>query len=162
MNSASADTLRALLQERTVAALGTLAGTEPYVSMVPFAVTADGRSLIVHVSRLAAHTQNMLQNERVSALVMEPEGPSKAAQSLARVTIQGVARVAHADEAKYAEWRAAYLKRFPSAAPMFDFGDFNLVLIEVTSARLVAGFAQATTVAAEEFRILARGSWGDL
>ncbi len=33
----------------------------------------------------------------------------------------------------------------------FDFGDFNLFLIEVTSARLVAGFAQAATVAAEEF-----------
>ncbi len=151
MNSDSAHVLRALLQDCSVAALGTLAGNEPFVSMVPFAISADGRCLIVHVSRLAAHTQNMLQNERVSVLVMEHEGPSKPAQALARVTIQGIARVAAADEAAYAEWRAAYLKRFPSSAPMFDFGDFHLFLIEVTSARLVAGFAQATTVSAEEF-----------
>jgi hypothetical protein len=41
---------------------------------------------------------------------------------------------------------------------MFDFGDFNLFLIEVTSARLVAGFAQARTVGAEEFaRALGEG-----
>lgn len=151
MNSENARILGSLLQERSVAALGTLAGDEPYVSMVPFAVAADGRSLIVHVSRLAAHTQNMLQNGQVSVLVMEPEGPSKPAQSLARVTIQGMARVARVDEVDYPEWRAAYLERFPSSAPMFDFGDFNLFLIEVVSARLVAGFAQATTVAVEEF-----------
>lgn len=151
MNSDSAHILRALLQDRSVAALGTLADNEPFVSMVPFAVSADGQCLIVHVSRLAAHTQNMLQNERVSVLVMEHEGPSKAAQALARVTIQGVARVAQPDDAEYTNWRAAYLERFPSSAPMFDFGDFHLFLIEVTSARLVAGFAQATTVSAEEF-----------
>lgn len=151
MNLESARVLRNLLGERSVAALGTLAGNEPYVSMVPFAVSADGRYMIVHVSRLAAHTQNMLQNERVSVLVMESEGPSKAAQSLARVTIQGVAHVAQVDEAGYAALRATYLERFPSSTPLFDFGDFSLFLIEVTSARLVAGFAQAATVSAEEF-----------
>lgn len=158
MNPDSARVLRALVQERSVAALGTLAGNEPYVSMVPFAVAADGRCLIVHVSRLAAHTQNMLLNERVSVLVMEPERPSKAAQALARATIQGVARVARVEETGYAEWRAAYLERFPSSAPMFDFGDFNLFLIEVTSARLVTGFAQAFSVSAEEFAAALRSA----
>lgn len=153
MNTDNGRVLRSLVRERSVAALGTLADDEPYVSMVPFVVAADGRNLIVHVSRLAAHTQNMLQNERVSVLVMVPEGPNKSAQSLARVTIQGVARVARVDDTNYAEGRATYLDRFPSSAPMFDFGDFNLFLIEVTSARLVAGFAQATTVAAEEFAL---------
>lgn len=154
----SARVLRALLHDRSVAALGTIAGNEPFVSMVPFAVAADGRCLIVHVSRLAAHTQNMLQNERVSVLVMEPEGPSKVAQALARVTIQGLARVARIDDAGYAEWRGAYLERFPSSAPMFDFGDFNLFLIEVTSARLVTGFAQAFSVSAEEFAAALRSA----
>lgn len=158
MNSATAHTLRTLVNDRSVAALGTFTGSEPYVSMVPFAVAADGRHLIVHVSRLAAHTQNMLRNELVSMLLMEPEGPSKAAQALARVTIQGVARVARIDEAGYAEWRAAYLEQFPSSAPMFDFGDFNLFLIEVISARLVTGFAQAMSVSAKEFAAAVRNA----
>ena len=42
-------------------------------------------------------------------------------------------------------------ERFPSAAPLFDFADFSLFLIDVTSARLVAGFAQAVTLDAKSF-----------
>jgi putative heme iron utilization protein len=151
MNSDSRIILRRLLQERSVAALGTLHDDEPYVSMVPFAITRTGTSLIVHASRLAAHTQNMMRNVRVSVLVSEPEGSQSMPQSLARVTIQGTARLAVRDEPEYPRWREAYLKRFPSAAPMFEFADFNLFLIEVVSARLVAGFAQAVTLDAERF-----------
>jgi putative heme iron utilization protein len=151
MSTDTSRSLRALLQERAVVALGTLQGNEPYVSLVPFAVAPSGKSLIIHTSRLAAHTQNMRQNERVSVLVAEPEGPDKMPQSLARVTIQGIARAAGVDEADYPRWREAYLGRFPSAAPLFDFADFSLFLIDVTSARFVGGFAQAVTLDAESF-----------
>lgn len=132
-------------------ALGTLQGNEPYVSMVPFAVDPTGKCLIIHTSGLAAHTQNMRRNERVSVLVTEPESKDKMPQSLARVTIQGIAHEATADEVDYPRCREAYLKRFPSAAPLFDFADFRLYLIDVTSARLVAGFAQALTLDAKSF-----------
>ena len=151
MNTDTSRSLRALLLESSVMALGTLQGNEPYVSMVPFAVDPTGKCLIIHTSRLAAHTQNMRRNERVSVLVTEPEGSDKMPQSLARVTIQGIAREVTADEADYPRWRKAYLERFPSAAPLFDFADFSLFLIDVTSARLVAGFAQAVTLDAKSF-----------
>ncbi len=41
---------------------------------------------------------------------------------------------------------------------MFDFADFSLFLIDVTSARLVAGFAQATTLDAEQFAVAVNDS----
>jgi putative heme iron utilization protein len=156
MSTDTSRVLRALLQERSVVALGTLQDNEPYVSMVPFAVAPSGKSLIIHTSRLAAHTQNMKRNERVSVLVTEPEGSDKMPQSLARVTIQGIAREARVDEADYPRWREAYLGRFPNAAPMFEFADFSLFLIDVTSARLVAGFAQAVTIDADSFAAAVR------
>ena len=49
----------------------------------------------------------------------------------------------------YATLEAAYLVKFPEAAPLFGFADFSLVALVPTSARLVAGFARATTVSAD-------------
>lgn len=47
--------------------------------------------------------------------------------------------------------RQTYEHRFPEAAELFELGDFHLFAIEVTSARIVAGFAQATTLSGEEW-----------
>lgn len=151
MNSDMSAVLRSLLNDRSVAALGTLNNDEPFVSMVPFAVARTGKCLIIHVSRLAAHTQNMQRHGRVSVMVVEPEVPDKMPQSLARVTIQGIARELSRDDPDYASWRKVYLERIPDAAGLFEFGDFSLFLIEITSARLVAGFAQAVTLNVHDF-----------
>lgn len=160
MNANAVRVLQELARERSVAALGSLDEGHPFVSMVPFALVPDGRALVVHVSRLAAHTGNMRRDGRVSVLVMEPEGPDKTPQSLARVTIQGEARVVESGHPEYLPAREAYLGRFPDAAGLFELPDFSLFLIGVTSARLVGGFAQATTLSPEQFA-LAVGLGGD-
>ena len=72
-----------------VAALGTLQDGAPYVSLVPYALAADGRGLVIHVSRLAAHTQNMVREREVSVLVAEPDGPDKLAHALAASPSRG-------------------------------------------------------------------------
>jgi len=77
-----------LVGRRRAAALGTLHAGAPCVSMVPYAVLADGSAFVIHVSRLAAHTKDMLADPRVSLLVMQPEGEGVAAQALARVAVQ--------------------------------------------------------------------------
>ena len=56
MNRELTAVLQQLIHGRTIAALGTLHQGIPFVSMVPYAVAGDG-SFILHVSRLAAHTQ---------------------------------------------------------------------------------------------------------
>ena len=141
--------LRALLETQRIAALGTLQAGEPYVSMVPFAVLADGTALVIHVSRLAAHTKAMLADPRVSLMVVQRQAPDVAPQELARVTIQGDALQLAGSASGIAEAKAAYLSRFPESEMTFELADFSLFAIRPRSARFVGGFAQAKTFTAE-------------
>ena len=141
--------LQQLLHGRMIAALGTLHQGAPFVSMVRFAVAWDG-SLILHVSRLAAHTRDMLNNSEVSLLITEPEASGKMPQALARVTFQGRAQMLERDSQKHIDAREVYLSRFPDAASLFEFSDFNIFIIKPVSARVIAGFGQAVTITGED------------
>ena len=149
--------LASLVRSRTAAALGTLHAGAPFVSMVPYAVLPDGTAFVIHVSRLAAHTKDMLADPRVSLLVMQAEGEGVAAQALARVSVQGeAAEPAKGSEAERA-CRSCYLARFPEAVPLTDFGDFSFFAIRPVQARFVAGFAQATSLTGETLASVLRG-----
>lgn len=148
--------LAALVRSREAAALGTLHAGAPFVSMVPYAVLADGSAFAIHVSRLASHTRDMLADARVSLLVMQGEGEGVEAQALARLSVQGEARALAKGSAEEARGREAYLARFPEAEPLTSFGDFSFFEIRPAQARFVAGFAQAMSVTGESLcRILA-------
>lgn len=147
MNADQARALRELVRDQEIAALGTLHGGEPYVSMVPYALPADGASFLIHVSRLAAHTKDMLASPRVSLLIVARDADS--AQSRARVTIQGDARQLARDSAEYAAAKACYLARFPNTAHIFELADFSMFAIRPASARVIGGFAQAFSVGTE-------------
>jgi len=149
MEPAYAKTLLELLRTQQVASLGTLHEGLPYVSMVPFAILPGGLGFVIHVSRLAAHTNDMLLRPEVSLLVIAPQTPELPVQALARVTIQGVAVPTNEAAKDHAEAKAAYLTRFPQSAEMFTFADFSLFAIMAKSLRFVGGFAQATTISAE-------------
>jgi heme oxygenase (biliverdin-IX-beta and delta-forming) len=118
--------------------------------MVPYAVASDG-SFILHVSRLATHTRDMLDHPEMSLLITESEGSGKMPQALARVTVQGRAKMLERDSQKHIDARDVYLLRFPDAAPLFEFSDFNIVIIKPMSARIIAGFGQAITMTGDDF-----------
>ena len=143
--------VRALLLNRGVAALATLHDGLPSASMVPFATAmATGRlAVLVHVSGLAAHTSDMQSHPEVCLLVTAAESADVPPQALPRISIPAVAEFVRRDHEDYATLEAAYLAKFPEAAPLFGFADFSLVALVPTSARLVAGFARATTVSAD-------------
>lgn len=141
--------LRDLFADRKVAALGTLHDGAPFVSMVPFAWLEDGSALVVHVSGLAGHTQDMRDDPRVSLLVTAAETPEALPQALPRVTIVGRAVEAPRSSPEREAAAAAYLERFPHAAPMLQLGDFAFFTVVPESARWVGGFAQARTLPAE-------------
>lgn len=149
MNAESSERLAQLLRERSTAALGTLRDGAPFVSMVPYAIAADGSGFLVHVSKLAAHTKDMLADARVSLMVAEDEGEGKSPLGLMRVTVQGQARRIPSSSTGHVEFKATYLARFPDAEPMFGFADFSLFLLRPDSARFVAGFGQAHSLSAE-------------
>ena len=143
-------TLKYLIHGQPVAALGTLHEGRPFVSMVPFAVLPDGSAMVIHVSHLATHTKDMLDSPGVSIMVVAPLAPELSPQELPRVTIQGQAVLCDATSPRYAEAKSAYVERFSQSAGMFDFADFQLFLIEPTSARYVGGFARAATLVPDE------------
>jgi len=143
-----------LLRSRRTAALGTLHGGAPFVSMVPYAIAEDGAGFLIHVSRLARHTRDMIADARVSLLVSETEGGDASPLALPRATVQGEAQAVARDAAEQAAYRSTYLGRFPDAEPMFSFADFSLVLIRPASARFVAGFGQAHSLSGEALQRL--------
>ena len=157
MNREFTVVLQQLIQNRKTAALGTLHQGVPFVSMVPYAVARDG-NFILHVSRLAAHTRDMLDNPDVSLLITESEASGKMPQALARVTVQGRAQMLDRNSEKNTEAREVYVSRFPDAAPLFEFSDFNIFIIEPVSARVVAGFGQAVTITGEELATAIRST----
>ena len=143
--------LRDLLASRKVAALGTLHGGAPYVSMVPFALLGDGSAFLIHVSELSAHTQDMLTDPRVSLLITASESAETLPQELARLTVLGQASQIDEEAAEHAPAKARYLERFPDSEPMFGFGDFSLFAIRPAAFRWIGGFAGAQSLSPEEF-----------
>lgn len=144
-----AKALRTVLQAQTLASLGTLHDGEPFVSMVPFALLPGSAEFVVHVSRLAAHTRDMLASPAVSLLVIAPPDPDVSPQATARVTIQGDAAQVLDSSPRHAALKAAYLGRFPQSAMTFELADFSLFAIAPRSVRFVGGFAQAKSLSPE-------------
>lgn len=143
--------LREILASRSTAALGTLHSGAPYVSMVPFALLADIPAFVIHVSRLSAHTNDMLAEPRVSLLISDSERAGVSPLAIPRITILGTARQLTNDAQEYPAARQAFLARFPEAAAMFNLGDFSLFQITLDEGRWIAGFAQARTLTPASF-----------
>jgi hypothetical protein len=124
---------------------------DPALSMVPYALLPEGAGFVIHVSRLAVHTADMLAHPAVSLLVVAAPCSTSSPQELARASVQGQARPLPPDSADHANAKARYLARFPSSEQTFSFSDFQLFAIEPRSVRFVGGFARATSILAREF-----------
>jgi heme iron utilization protein len=146
MDAAEVQILRTLLTRQPVAALSTLHEGEPAGSMVPFALLPGSRGFVIHVSRLASHTGDLLANPAVSLLVIATPDQATSPLALPRVSVQGRARVCLPDDPAYPAARACYLAKLPQSEGLFAFQDFCLVVIEPRSARFVAGFGRAMTL----------------
>jgi hypothetical protein len=158
MESTQAAALKVLLESQQIASLATLHKGDPAVSMVPYALMPEGKGFIIHLSRLASHTADMLANPSVSLLVVAPPGSAPSPQELQRASIQGQARQCASSSAEHTQAQALYLARFPHSKRMFGFSDFSLFIVEPRSVRFVGGFAQATSILAEELAAVMRGA----
>lgn len=156
MDATQARSLRELLTAQQVAALATLHNGAPAVSMVPYALLPEGAGFVLHVSRLATHTADMLASPAVALLVAAPAGSAATPQETPRASIVGEALPCGEDAPGHAAARDAYLARFPHSEQTFAFADFCLFVVSVRSVRFVGGFANATSVLAERFRQVMR------
>lgn len=139
--------LRDLIQSQRTATLGTLdAQGEAFVSRVPFAIDAANGHLIIHVSGLAAHTGHLIRHPRASLLIAQSESPGEPVHALPRVSIDVVASTCEPGLPQVQACCAAYLARFPEAAPMTQLGDFRFVRLQPLGARHIAGFGAARSL----------------
>jgi putative heme iron utilization protein len=133
------DEIRTLLEAEAVGLLSTLSVHRagfPYGSLTPFALSAQGRPLLL-LSGLAAHTKNLLADPRASLFVGDRNAVEDPLAG-ARASLLGrAARVAAADEP---DARARYVARHPRAEAYFQLRDFALWELVLEEARLLSGF----------------------
>jgi len=125
-----------LLRQIRAATLATL--TEdgaPFATLTAVATDYDGAPILL-MSRLAAHTRNLVRDPRLSLLLAQ----SGSGDPLAHPRLTLLARAARTKDAAL---RARYLRRNPKAALYADFPDFSFWRAEVSAVHLNGGFARA-------------------
>ncbi len=153
-NEAIREAWTILAQEVRTGALLTMRNGKPFGSHVPYVLGENWTRAYVHLSRLALHTQHLLQDPQVSLFLSELDHPEKNPLALRRINLQGTAVMLGADMPAYAGIKERYLARFPKSAMMFGFADFSLWELQLQDAHLVLGFGQAYQSTAD-----APGEW---
>ena len=146
MDAETSALLKKLLTKERTAHLATLRGGAPMASMTLFMPERDFSAFYVHVSRLAWHTQDMMQDARVALSVSETDDGRADPFTLMRVTVRG--------EAVQLEQgpKDAWLARFPEQAINFTLADFSFWKITPRDARFVAGFGAIHNLSAADLR----------
>ncbi|HEY9089272.1 MAG TPA: pyridoxamine 5'-phosphate oxidase family protein [Anaerolineaceae bacterium] len=142
MNTETDAILFHLLTGIRTAALGTLRGGIPNVSMVLFAASPDFLSYYLHLSRLAQHTQDLIADARAGLMICEPDDHQRDPQTLARISLLGDVEQLAAGINGFPAARDTYLLKFPQSRANFMLGDFAIYKFQVRSARFVANFGK--------------------
>lgn len=146
MQPEQAALLRSLLVEQRVLSLAVVADDRPVIGLLPFALSADGRALIIHASRLARHTAGLAEGAPFDALVHEPVTGDVDPLQVRRATLRGEVRAFVEHDTARAADRAAYLAKVPDAEPITALGDFAFFRLEISGGRLVSGFGGAVNL----------------
>ncbi|MGH1574448.1 HugZ family protein [Methylobacterium sp. P31] len=134
---------RHLLRSIRSGALATLdsEGT-PFASLVTIATDVDGTPLML-LSRLSAHTRNLLASPRCSLLFAQ----NGKGDPLAHPRLTVVGRAVQTTETRA---RERFLARHPKARLYADFPDFGFFALDPEAGRLNGGFAKAATLTRDQ------------
>jgi putative heme iron utilization protein len=117
----------------------------PSVSYVPFAPV--GGALGIVVSRLAAHTANLLARRAAAVLLVDDERVPPDAYARSRFSIEVSARPHPPGSAEaHAVWTALAARQSATVETLRMLPDFAAVSLEPLAGRLVLGFASAHDV----------------
>ena len=95
------DQLARLVNGQRWAALATVDETaQPMASMVGYVVNEEFDSVALHLSRLAAHTRNLLANPHASLVISACDDGSDDPQLLMRASLQGHVEIIERDIAR--------------------------------------------------------------
>ncbi len=79
----------------------TLRNGHPFGSHVPYLLGDDWSHVYLHLSRLALHTQQLLEDARVSLFIAELDTPGKNPLTLQRINLQGTAFILSPTDESY-------------------------------------------------------------
>jgi putative heme iron utilization protein len=139
--------LAALLRGERIAHLATLRQGAPMASMTLFQAEAGFAGLLVHVSRLAWHTQDMGQDPQVALSIAQADDGRADPFTLMRVSIRGEAVRLQGDQPGL---RASWLKKYPEQEINFELADFSFWRIVPRDARFIAGFGRIHNLSAAD------------
>ncbi len=142
--------LARLLRGERIAHLATLRQAAPMASMTLYLPEPGFAGLLVHVSRLAWHTQDMAGDPRVALSVAERDDGRADPFTLMRVSIRGQASLLPNEGSEFENLKAAWLSRFPEQQINFQLADFSFWRIAPRDARFVAGFGRIHNLSAAE------------
>lgn len=147
MDADTSRALAALIRKERLTHLGTLRGGAPLVSMTLYLPAPDVSAFYLHVSRLAWHTQDMLQDARVALSICETDDGRADPFTFMRVSIRGEASLLQQENPSL---KAQWLARFPEQAINFELADFSFWKIAPRDARFVAGFGRIHNLSAAD------------
>lgn len=141
-----AEAARSFLRGRHAGTLATLSVRlpgYPFGSVVPYALDADARPVLL-ISALAEHTRNLAADPRASLVV---HAYAEDVQAGPRLTLVGDATPVPQDDAACER----YLRRFPDADRLVAMGDFSFHRIVARRLLFVQGFGRIDWIEAEAF-----------
>ena len=139
-----ARTLAAQAKHATLATLDRR-DQSPHATLVEVAGAPESGAMLLLLSELAEHTQNLLIDARASLLLTSPwHDPEPLSRP--RVTLQG-----HITRSEDPQDLATFLKAHPGAAQYSSFKDFHMYRFAVSRARFIAGFGRMSWIEAGDY-----------
>ena len=142
--------LASLLRRERLAHIATLRQGAPMAGMTLFLPAADFSAFYVHISRLAWHTQDLLQDPRVALSIAQTDDGRADPFTLMRVSIRGDALQIPNGNSESKTLQTSWLEKFPEQKINFELADFSFWRIAPRDARFVAGFGRIHNLSAAQ------------
>jgi len=149
MNLEESRLLAGFVRKERIAHLATLRGGVPMASMTLYFPAADFSAFYVHVSGLAWHTQDMMQDSHVALSIAETDDRRADPFRLMRVSIRGDAAPFQDPDASL---KGKWLEKYPEQSINFELADFSFWRIVPKDARFVAGFGRIHNLSPDELK----------
>jgi len=136
-----------LIKSQKTLILSTLTeSSKPESSYAPY-VTDEQGVFYIYVSELAAHTQNMLQNQKASILFIQPESEAKNLFARERVIFDcTISEVQQQDECYYKQMLIMKEKFGETVDLLQSLPDFHLLALTPINGKYIAGFGKAFSI----------------
>ena len=116
---------------------------KPNASYAPSVIDENG-SFFIYISTLSKHTQNLLNNSKVSMMIIEDETNSENLFARKRFTIKGKSEAIIRDSERWNHKMKLLENKFGESITFLkDLTDFHLFELTPNSGLLVYGFARA-------------------